>query len=270
MPRTPSYRDIFSLHSQYVEYLLQKSHFVNQYVKNIHLSGISIEDEMRGFLSNVLPDRFRIAHGYIVFAKSKNHNPIISQQLDVVIVDSLVPNRIFSLDKQGGAEIIPLESVVGIFEVKRTLRKATLEDAVSKLQCNLAELNLTCKDSARVLPGGVGVGKQLEGGYYTNPIVGIIGLDHENEIENKMPKMIDPITMIFSMNGFLHALGNEQTGNFWAAPEFPMKPYYITRKSTQDKRVKNIANGLGIILAHLSGCSGRKINPEFYFFNDHV
>ena len=112
-----SYQELFNLHIKYVEYLLAKSYFSNQYVKNISQSGSEVEQEIRVLLQSIMPRRFRITHGYIVYAPVKQEEPKISPQIDLLIVDTLVPHSIFTIEKDNGMEIVPLESVVGIFEI---------------------------------------------------------------------------------------------------------------------------------------------------------
>ncbi len=270
MQQAPSYGEIFSLHLKYVEYLLEKSYFVHQYAKDIHLSGVSVEDETRDFLKSVLPRRFRVTHGYIVFAESKSDEPVLSRQIDVIIVDSLVPNSLFLIDKESGAEIVPLEAVVGVFEVKRTLNRNTVRKAVCKLKCDLGSFGIDCRDERRVLPGGVYVGVGMSGGYHTNPIVGIIGLSHELGVEKTIQDGIDPVSLVFGMNGFLHALGDRMSGKFLVSGKFPTDPHYVTLDERNGKKASIVAKGIGLILTYLSMCSGKKIDAEAYFFNDHI
>jgi hypothetical protein len=102
-------------------------------MRNIDITGDEIEYEVRLLLKNLLPQRFHITHGYIISAVNKQDEPFVSPQVDVIIVDTLVPHSIFVFDKQSGMEVVPVEAVVGIFEVKRTLNRESLPGTIKAL-----------------------------------------------------------------------------------------------------------------------------------------
>jgi len=186
-----TYKDIFSLHIKYLEYLVEKSLFSHRYTKNINFSGSYVEHEVRKFFSDILPQRFKVTHGYVVYAKSESETPSISPQIDMIIVDTLVPHVVMRVDERDGMEIVPKECVVGIFEIKRTLNKKSLfgtkkEKGVLEHLKLIAEILgvVTKTDGRKFLPGGIELNKRLGGGNYSNPILGIIGLTHNLNSKN--------------------------------------------------------------------------------------
>src|SRR2546429_4027860 len=96
----PTYKDIFNLNLKYINYLLAKTSLTHGYMRNIDVTGSEIEQELRQMLRNVLPQRFHITHGYTVSAASQKAEPLISPQIDVIIVDTLVPHSLFIIDQQ--------------------------------------------------------------------------------------------------------------------------------------------------------------------------
>ncbi len=221
MPQT--YDKIFELNIKYIEYLLAKSLFSHQYIHNIAQSGSDVENEIREIFKNIIPERYRITHGYIVWAKNQNIEPSISPQVDLMIVDTLVPHSLFVVDKRSGMEIVPLEAVLAVFEIKRTLSYGNLSGESGALT-HLMEI----KTSAGIVkngreqfgPGGLTFGSGLSGGNYWNPLLGIIGLDidenlldpdHQNFIGNLSERMQEvEIDIIGGFKGLLCAVRNEQ------------------------------------------------------------
>ena len=203
----PSYKDLFELNIKYIDYLLAKTLLSQAYLKNIQLTGSEIEFEVRDLLRNLLPKRFHVTNGYIVFAKNVEDEPAVSPQVDVIIVDTLVPHSLFIVDNQSGMEIVPVEAVVGIFEVKRTLNKRSLvgtkneKGAIDHLNDICRSVEIRNDNQERYLPGGILapiIGSEsynpnqydpyrefsrlypeiYHAAYFSNPIVGIIGIDH--------------------------------------------------------------------------------------------
>jgi hypothetical protein len=103
----PSYRDIFKVNLKYIEYLLEKTSLSRSYIHNINITGDEVEREVRLLLRNLLPQRFQVTHGYIISAENIIDEPSVSPQVDVIIVDTLVPHSIFVIDQDSGMQIFP-------------------------------------------------------------------------------------------------------------------------------------------------------------------
>ena len=276
-----SYQELFNLHVKYVEYLLAKSYFSNQYVKNISQSGSEVEEEIRVLLQSIMPRRFRITHGYIVYAHNKQVEPKISPQIDLIIVDTLVPHSIFTIDKDSGMEIVPLESVVGIFEIKRTLNKGTFEAAIQHLSKILTTVDVTKSDTRKFLPGGVQLEStttiEFTGGYHSNPMVGILAADHDKEISLSSLEIADNKTrwldVVISFQGLIYALKIAQNQNLHGVTcRKPNEQYDYAQlvKDQSRSAAKIIAVGLGYLLAYVQGSRGRQVVADNYFLNDKI
>jgi len=100
--------------------------------------GLYREKLIREFLKNITPGQYKIGEGFIVNSKSSNS---VSTQCDIIIYDdSFTP---FTND--GYANFFPIETIVGIGEVKSDLSLTDLKEALVKLARNkeLRDLNYT-------------------------------------------------------------------------------------------------------------------------------
>ncbi len=229
----PAYKDIFNLNLKYIEYLLAKTSLTHDYMRNIDVTGSEIEQEVRQMLRNILPQRFHVTHGYIISAASQKAEPLISPQVDVIIVDTLVPHSLFIIDQHSSMEAVPLESVVGIFEIKRKLDKRSLlgtkkEDGALKHLRNIYEAVGMRKDDPRtyfpggveILSNGVDAGRVYSGGCFSNPIIGVISVNHVEDLPDKLEKWkresladLGLIDLLFSINGYLLCTGSPETND---------------------------------------------------------
>lgn len=89
--------------------------------------GLGNEQALRELLSWFLPKRFGVAKG-----KVANHEGDMSRQLDVIIYDAIQCPTLF-LDENEN-QILPVEGVYGVVEVKTTLTSSILEDAFINLE----------------------------------------------------------------------------------------------------------------------------------------
>ena len=90
--------------------------------------GIYRERSLTPFLRMIMPQRLNINSGFLITPKDN-----VSTQCDIVIYDSKSTPLIEDGENQ---TFYPIETVVGIGEVKSTLSKADFEDAVNKLAKN--------------------------------------------------------------------------------------------------------------------------------------
>lgn len=268
------FKDILNLHIKYTDYLLQKSYLSHQSVKNINLSGDEIENEIRFLFKSILPERFKVTHGYILFAKDNENEPIISNQVDMIIVDTLVSHKIFTLDKENGMEIVPVESVVGVFEIKRTLNKTSLQSALNQLQKIITKVDIKKDDETHYLAGGLKC-NGLISGIYSNPILGILALDYDLPNQAESISMIAKkklrLDIIASLNGLLispcddpskKSVVNIKVENIRKEEGYYM---FLDKKTIHETGV--LSRIMGYVLAYLANCSGRRIDVRSYFFN---
>ncbi len=286
MDKKPTYKDIFNLNLKYLDYLLAKSYFSHQYLKNIKLSGDQVESEFREIFSKLLPNRYKVTHGYIAFASSKDQEPILSPQIDMIIVDTLVPHSIIMMDDTG-MELVPLESVVGIFEIKRTITPKIFKESLLHLYNIQSTLGIDKTNSQTYFPTGIkGLGVQ-----YSNPIIGILSLDHERSkslegygkkygtvMDNLITQQKMPDLDIWGSLGHL-IMATCQINNpkmLWAYTlrEKNTKYQYLfkikTKLTTDLTEAYFLSITIGFILYYISNITGRMTELENYFFNENI
>lgn len=275
-----TFKDLFSCHLKYFDYVASKSIIAHQYTKNISLSGSEVESEIRDIFQQIIPKRFRVTHGYIIAADNKNEEPKISGQVDMMIVDTLVGNAVFQMDGQNGVEIVPKEAVVGIFEIKRTLTKKALTEAIEHLNDNiLKRLDISKSDKDRYLPGGVKIGVGLNYESYSNPIVGVIGLKHSAKCESFLKEQeknndkMGLLDFVCSLGGlfFAHVEDNlPKNYKHVHCREKDVTYKYLLSDQSKGSQDAILSKVYGYILSYLFNANGRNINADNYFFNRHA
>jgi hypothetical protein len=128
--------DIQSVNDAEVELISRQSALLLQKHSNgfngeLKSSGAIVENYVKGILKNHLPDGYRVCSGYIATTESiRNAENLV--QHDIIIVDGRIP----SIYRFGVSdiEIVAAESVCGIVEVKRTLTKKSVKDAINQLK----------------------------------------------------------------------------------------------------------------------------------------
>jgi hypothetical protein len=286
----PSYRDLFQVHLTYADYIREKSLLVHQYVRNISVTGSGVENEVRAVLRSIIPERFRITTGYIVSAENRNIEPTVSPQVDILIVDTLVPHSLWLVDPGQGIEIVPLEAVVGIIEVKRTLDASSLHSAVSHLTEILTRSRVRKDDDTGYIPGGLTAGNGLTVPYRSNPLIGIIGLAAdevfagapadrvraalESAAQDGGEKLILDFVLTLSglfvgtaspivvpgQSNYDAKLVQTESSEHWAEES--------ARTGTSGRA--GLAKGLGFIQAYICQTCGRIASAESYFFNSSI
>lgn len=278
-----TFKDLFQVNIKYLEYLLEKSYLSHQYLKNIKLSGDQIENDFRKIFSSLLPARYKVTYGYIASATSKKTEPVVSSQIDMIIVDTLVPHSIYILEEKG-MEVVPLECVVAIFEIKRTVDPQILDDAFDHLYSIQDVLGLSKRNEKTYFPTGVpGIGMM-----YANPLIGILSLQHqefatEDEYKNKYGKIIEkrikdrrmPDLDIWSSlgTGLIMATHKENDQSIlWAytlREQGKSYPFLLKLKLNNNlSQAYFLSISLGFILYYLSNITGRLSDLESYFFNE--
>lgn len=246
--------------------LLQK--MANGFNGELKTSGAIVENYLKEIIRKHLPLGFRICSGYIATSESiTDINNLI--QHDIIIIDDRNPTLYkFGV---GDIEIVQAESVCGVIEVKRTLTRKSLKDAIAQLE--------NTKEAFDSYNRGMKSKKQGPAtGHTSSPFYGIIGLstiqDGKREPVNIKfinktikGKIHDYIDMIWSLSdGFLLRFCVENNG-------CKRIPYTVSRQvvsgeassdfnlGEQDKgKVFRLA--LSIFRIWISRTRGYSITPE--------
>lgn len=177
------FENIYNVYNAEFELIKQQSALLLQRQRNgfngeLKASGYLVEQFVKDLLNKHLPFGYRICSGYIATLDNISSDDNLIQH-DVIIVDSRVP----SLHKfsYGDVEIVPAEAVCGIFEVKRTLNKDVLKNAIEHLNITAKLLdNTIIKSKEKAINNACG---PTINNCTTAPVYGIIGLSHDNELD---------------------------------------------------------------------------------------
>lgn len=93
---------------------------------NIPAAGNQVENSVRIFLKQMLPNRISISQGHIIDKKSK-----ISYQQDILISDNL--NSKFLIKTLDETELLPFETIYATGEVKKTLSLSNIESLIKSI-----------------------------------------------------------------------------------------------------------------------------------------
>lgn len=283
-----TYKDIFDLNLKHIDYLLSKSYLTHQYFQNISISGDQIEIEIRSIFSKLLPKRYKITHGYIASAVNNTDEPLVSPQIDMIIVDTLVPHSLYTFDNEMAMELVPIESVVGIFEIKRTLDKVSFKKALAHLYKIQSEMKISKTDDKKYFPTGI----EGLGVLPSNPLLGILSLSHEKEasIENykdiylkimeksRNNNEMPDLDICACLGDFFISTCDNGGKNMWAhiiREKGKSYPYLFKIRGdlvSQNKESLSAAYflsvSIGFIMVYLTLITGRQANLGNYFFNN--
>lgn len=241
---------------------------------------------MRAFLRRMLPERLRITHGHIVSASSPDQEPRVSPQVDVIISDTLVPHSLWVIDDLQGSELVPLEAVLGVLEIKRTLTSKSLRGAIDQLQDIRNSVSLPKYDDSKFLPGGSPVGPSLSSPYRSNPLLGVIGMTADDWFnEDPSQRVTDVVSLasagqaapaleldvVLSLDGSLVATTTRSGSAGYGVhnPRETGRHYGWHECSSRLGQPPSAAAafGVGFLLAYLSTACGRQMDTQNYFFN---
>lgn len=127
--------ELSNVYKTYVDQILLSSSISNFLLDstNIDSAGEQIEGTLRILLTNLLPERIKVSHGYIVDKSLK-----ISYQQDVLLAESFFTKSLIkSLDS---TEFYPYEAIFACGEVKKTWSNSKLDAAMKSIKRNKQEL----------------------------------------------------------------------------------------------------------------------------------
>lgn len=116
---------ISTLFSKAAKFMRSEFEFIRNSNPHSGEKGEEIENVLINFLNVHMPKRFQATSGFIIDEQNG-----ISKQTDIIIYDSFSSPVYRSSTK---SQIVPVNSVASVIEVKTSLNKAALEDAVEKI-----------------------------------------------------------------------------------------------------------------------------------------
>lgn len=101
---------------------------------NIRASGNQVENLIRDKISLFLPDRYLVKQGHIINSDGK-----VSMQFDIIIFDRLSTPKFF--EASDNTVYYPIESVLAVGEIKKTLRNKDIIDFSKKIKYLKVDMN---------------------------------------------------------------------------------------------------------------------------------
>lgn len=253
------------------ELLLQKKKFGQN--GELKTSGYLIENYVKELIKKNMPENYRVCSGYIATTETINSSDNLLQH-DLIIVD----NRIPSLYKFGVSdiEIVSAESVCAVIEIKRTLNKKIINEAVTHLKKTYDILEKYDSGIKSKLSKNDIMSSQLTPSTHA-PFYAIIGLDCtpisgktlvklESVIDENVIEFIDMIWAISS--DFLYYFGIKANG-VDVTPTFvsrtPREGDFICLKESKGKSNnpgKVYWFAIALLRTWISNCVGSPLNEN--------
>lgn len=125
MDRKADFKDLLDQKITEIFAANDRSSFVYK-TSNIHESGMEVEKCIRDTISYFLPEKYLVKQGHIIDALGN-----VSGQLDVIIFDRMSTPKFF--ETSGNTVYYPIESVLAVGEIKKTLRRNDIIDFQKKI-----------------------------------------------------------------------------------------------------------------------------------------
>ena len=120
-----SFKDILAQSVDKILSANKTANFIHK-AKDIRGSGDEVEISIREAISFFLPEKYLVKQGHII-----DSSGLISNQLDIIIFDRMSTPKFF--ESSAKSVYYPIESVLAIGEIKKTLRKNDISDFKEKI-----------------------------------------------------------------------------------------------------------------------------------------
>lgn len=180
------FENILSVARSEVELIKKQSELLLQkrsdgFNGELKTSGFLVESYIKELLKKHIPGGYRICSGYIVTPDTINGQDNLIQH-DIIVVDERVaPIYVFGV---GDIEVVAAESVCAVFEIKRSLTKSVLKNAIAHLK-KTKELLDSYDNGLKSKNAPNNVAGPALNPSTAAPMYGIISLDADEEITIK-------------------------------------------------------------------------------------
>ncbi len=235
-------------------------------------SGTIVENYIKETIKKHIPSGYRICSGYVATTDSILNTDNLIQH-DIIIVDDRIP----TLYKFGVSdiEIVQVEAVCGIIEVKRTLTKKSLVESIKQLKKTREILDNYSNGIKSKLAANNVAGPTLNVATHS-PFYGIIGLGAlQNEVDESFinqtikSEIHDFIDMVWSLSdGFLLRFCVEKEGIIYypltvtreMGTEYSLSQDFIYGENQIKGQVFRIA--LSVFRTWISNTSGVRMSAD--------
>ncbi len=193
--------NIYAAYNAEMKSVLQMSNLLLQKETNslngeLKTSGKFCEDFVKNLIRAHVPNHIRVTSGYIIDPEKKNNDENLPQ-FDLLLVDNSIP-PIYKFQNVD-IEVVPVESICGVIEIKRNINKKNIDGFAQKLSDSVLRYKGLTKD----LPYQANtINIANFGPRIAAPLIGIISLtsDLDQTLQLKTKNIID---FIWSIDGFI-------------------------------------------------------------------
>lgn len=283
-----TWSEIWNLLGKQTDLIIQQQLLAHHWAKNIRAGGDIPELHFRNLFQRILPEaRYGVTSGHIV-SPGFSKKPIVSPQCDMIIVDKLVPHSLLPFrSTEVGFDVVPIEAVVAIFEIKSNLTlgtgKNSLYYACKHLKTIGEKVQLTIDSTGSWMAGGTklqGNGPiKVTGGMSTNPLIGVLSgkssqgfiKPQTNKYFKEISKMMMPfqLDIVLSFDGKVIIPFEADTKKFLVDPKRGFKgkkQLYCISENNSLSRQQILARSLSIVISYINRTCGRHYNAEDYLF----
>jgi len=174
---------IYAAYTEEMKAILKSSELLLQKQKNslngeLKTSGKFCEDFIKNLITTHTPNHLRVTSGYILDPNKKDNDDNLPQ-FDMLLVDNSIP-PIFRF-KNADIEVVPVEAVCGIFEIKRNIDKSNIKTFIEKLTNSI----LNYEGLTKAAPYNSNIANRANMSIGINvPLIGIISLTSDLEMKD--------------------------------------------------------------------------------------
>jgi len=182
---------------------------------NIKASGDEVEDLIREKISLFLPERYLVKQGHVVNSDGK-----VSNQFDIIIFDRLNTPKFF--ESKNKTVFYPIESVLAVGEIKKTLRKNDLLDFGKKIKYLKQDMQRT------LIPNSVYNGQINDKTSFAD----IVGMRTDRKYKNPL------FSFLFAIDEEdIHKLQIDDDGKYMPNDVYIMNYGYLLYGNLDNKRI---------------------------------
>jgi hypothetical protein len=286
---------IFDIYTKQAELIFEKTDLLLQKddaFRNLGETGYQVENFVRETLRQLLPSRFRLTSGYIVNRAIIDNDEDVPQ-CDLIIADAFIPS-LYKID--GDIEVVPVEAVCGVIEIKRSLFNSSGTQPLEKAIEHLVKIGRVCQltktDNEQVLPLidlSPDPNNAIRTGKRNNPLIGVISLALGGEESKRPEKSTQAINLIhthesrcdfiYSFDGFslmtqkegaIFVNSRRDSDDPWPLGVDGGKWNWNDVSQGKSSRSQIFARAIGFISSYLSLQAGKPIDVNDYFFNTKI
>lgn len=205
----PTITDLYKIQLQHLEATLAESELLLQKEGGLDgelkTSGSLCEQFIRDTLKRyIVPGQFKVTSGYVATPDLLINNKNLPQ-CDILIADAFAPPLLKLADSK--IEVLPIESVTGVIEAKRTLNKKSLAEALKHIEHVVNSTGQADNFKTDSILNGFNKSVGFHNSSSTKPLLGIIALksgfdNFGEEVSNAITEANSLVDFVWTLDGY--------------------------------------------------------------------